>query len=79
MLTFKHSPYGTSVFVYDGDELVLDTSVRPIRVKKGVNLSGLTDNHPGEIAVYDDAGIKVVWTENGQTYTDEAGDLEVFE
>lgn len=31
MLTFKHSPYGTAVQVFDeAGDLVLDASVRPI-------------------------------------------------
>ena len=81
MLTFKQSPhYGTGVQVYDeAGDLVLDASVRPIRVKKDADLTALTDNYPGELAVYDGEGVKVVWTEDGQTFTDDSGDLEVFE
>lgn len=48
-------------------------------MKKDADLSVLTDNYPGEVAIYDDAGNKVVWTEDGVTHVDEAGDLEVFE
>lgn len=76
MMSFRQSPYGAAVVVLDDEfNIVLDATVRPIRVKRGVNLALLITD---DIAVYDDAGIKVVWTEDGQTHIDETGDLEVF-
>lgn len=80
MITFRQSPYGAAVVVLDDEfNIVLDATVRPIRVKLGVNLAPLITNYGSDITVTDDAGIKVVWTEDGQTHIDEAGDLEVFE
>lgn len=80
MMSFRQSPYGAAVVVLDDEfNIVLDATVRPIRVKRGVNLAPLISDHTNYLAAYDAAGIKVVWTEDGQTHIDEAGDLEVFE
>lgn len=80
MLTFKHLPQGgTGVLIYDDQgEMVCDATTRQIRVKKDADLAAFASNY-GELAIYDDAGIKVVWTEDGVTHVDESGDLEVFE
>ena len=81
MLTFRHLPQGgTGVLIYDDQgEMVCDTTTRPIRVKKDADLAVFSSNYEGDLAIYDDAGIKVVWTEDGVTHVDESGDLEVFE
>lgn len=77
MMSFRQSPYGAAVVVLDDEfNIVLDATVRPIRVKRGVNLAPLITD---DIAIHDEAGMKVVWTVDGQTHIDEAGDLEVFE
>lgn len=80
MLTFRHSPYGTSVIVLDDTNApVFDASVRPYLIQQGVNLAPLITNYEAPFAVKDGNGKRVVWVEDGETFTDETGEIEIVE
>lgn len=70
---------GTMPVIYCGDgHKILDGTVSPMRVKEGLDLM-IHPNDPRQIAILDKNGVKVVWTEGGQTFIDEAGDIELVE
>lgn len=80
MLTFRHSPYGTSVLVLDDTNApVFDASVRPYLLQRGINLAPLIDNYDAPFAVKDGEGKKVVWVEDGETHVDETGEIEIVD
>lgn len=75
MLTFRHSPYGTSVVVLDdtSGRSLLDTSVRPYLIEQAADLApNLTNYDHGN-------GKTVVWIEDGVTHVDDTGEIEVVE
>lgn len=64
------------VFSTEG-ELILDATVSPIQIKRGLNLYVHADD-PRQIRFFDKNGVPYVWTEGGETFVDETADVEFF-
>lgn len=80
MLTFRHSPFGTSVVVLDDNNApVFDASVRPYLLQQGVNLAPLITNFDRPFSINDGNGKRVVWVEEGETFTDDTGEIEIVD
>lgn len=81
MLTFRHTPYGTSFIVLDdaSGRSLLDTSVRPYLIEQNADLAPALTNYDRPFTLNDGNGKTVVWIEDGVTHVDDTGEIEVVE
>lgn len=68
-VTFDVSGQLTELGVYVGAYLL----------QQGVNLAPLITNYEAPFSINDGNGKRVVWVEDGETFTDETGEIEIVD